>query len=1047
MMNLNPKWIIVCAALALVQPLAEAQDQGIGDMMFTAGTVATGAVGDEWGWVQWMATDSSLLKDRAMDLYMKDGHMPSTNLFSLKGVARQVTDPRTISLLLSRGEALGDDLSMLEMSVDSLYAGAEPVGSLSLAEKLAALISGSQDDPELYRNLVLMGRSHSSVAMTIGHGFFARIPSSGFSTFEIRDHDTNEVIGRVVLEGGVPIVLPAPGPIVLVPETSPKGNLNIRLRWDIPDTLKRASLLQFGYNLYRMDQDFAGGLGFDTTPPTATEIGGLVSNNTEVVQVNRMPILVDENAPWFAVDDNEGLSGGTPFEDGTNYYYFVSALDLLGRDGDLSDGFQTFPCDRFAPSVPYDVRTRTISGYSSGTNTQWVEVSWAHNTNDADTAGYYVYRHTSMADMQSNAVSDVANRIAGPISVTNAVRMYYEDHSLTSNDWSRTYWYTVRAEDDASCGSNLSGNSAPAYGLLRDWEGPPLATGVVVTIQGEIPETTYHSTIPLGSPDPENIRIICQLKNPGLPIAWAQFGWHGGVYGGAGSETNIYTSSKFYFSEGIDKVGKDALINTPPGQNESWFTVYCRVGSYGGAVSEWAHFSDVRSDTVKKYTFKCDIRFDAILIPGGATGPRVGPHTWGPGPTNINPVLSIPAVVGAETVRVYRRVDNGPRTLIHQGEMDEIWGAVITDYTGGSVNGGSICYYYQLFDVHGNAGPMVKIVCIPIAPRVDLPTPFLESIDSTGTAVLSPGLGLEWFCTTPGVERFEVAVALDKNGPPSTFGTPGYALDGLANDLDVVVEGVTNTLDFGFYRTGRVGTTFGVAGSPLFSLNSLVSLNRNYTVMVRAIGVAGTLGPWSNVESFRWNTVPTLGPEVPWPARPMPTIQSTKFHADMEAVFIDGRYVYSNGIDHVGIRIGEIPSNNNNYVNEIDRFELNLYYVGNPMDYLYANAVMTNQTVFPCVLYRYQLTNDLYQAVSGDVAQVSPLMEDIAYAVNGIVTTMYDPFIGINKKENEDPSWGIYLIDTQPVVRGARYQYLLMRFDQQTKELDRVISAGTVTIP
>jgi hypothetical protein len=179
----------------------------------------------------------------------------------------------------------------------------------------------------------------------------------------------------------------------------------------------------------------------------------------------------------------------------------------------------------------------------------------------------------------------------------------------------------------------------------------------------------------------------------------------------------------------------------------------------------------------------------------------------------------------------------------------------------------------------------------------------------------------------------------------------------------------------------------------------------------------------------------------------MPTIQSTKFHADMEAVFIDGRYVYSNGIDHVGIRIGEIPSNNNNYVNEIDRFELNLYYVGNPMDYLYANAVMTNQTVFPCVLYRYQLTNDLYQAVSGDVAQVSPLMEDIAYAVNGIVTTMYDPFIGINKKENEDPSWGIYLIDTQPVVRGARYQYLLMRFDQQTKELDRVISAGTVTIP
>ena len=38
-------------------------------------------------------------------------------------------------------------------------------------------------------------------------------------------------------------------------------------------------------------------------------------------------------------------------------------------------------------------------------------------------------------------------------------------------------------------------------------------------------------------------------------------------------------------------------------------------------------------------------------------------------------------------------------------------------------------------------------------------------------------------------------------------------------------------------------------------------------------------------------------------------------------------------------------------------------------------------------------------------------------------------------------------MDTQPVVRGAKYQYLLMRFDPETHELDKIIPAGTVTIP
>ena len=43
----NRIWMATLAALTLLHPLAQAQDQGLGDMMFTAGTVATDG-GNEW---------------------------------------------------------------------------------------------------------------------------------------------------------------------------------------------------------------------------------------------------------------------------------------------------------------------------------------------------------------------------------------------------------------------------------------------------------------------------------------------------------------------------------------------------------------------------------------------------------------------------------------------------------------------------------------------------------------------------------------------------------------------------------------------------------------------------------------------------------------------------------------------------------------------------------------------------------------------------------------------------------------------------------------
>ena len=1036
-------WIALWAGLALFPPMAQAQDQGLGDMMFTAGTVKTVDGGDEWAWLQWMATDTAQIKGRTMDIYWKSGDATSANAFALKGTARQVTDPRSIALLLARGERLGENLANLEGAVDSLYSGAEPAESLTPPEKLSALIEGSQDDSELYNNLVFMGRAHPAVSMAIGQGFACKIPGTGYSTFEVRDHNTSEIIGRITLQAGSPEVLPAPGPLLQIMDDSPMGNLNVRLRWDIPTALRKVSLLQFGYNLYRIPKAYAEDPArrYDLTPPAADAIAGLV-DGTNVVKVNRMPIVVDAATAaaddYFVIDDNNWESGGEQFADGAQYYYFVSALDLLGRDGDLSDGLLASPFDRMAPGVPHGLRARAVSGYSGGARSQWIELSWNHDINDPDVAAYYVYRYRSIAEMQSNAVYAVSNRLSGAIVPGPAeTRIKYEDHSLGTNDWSTTYWYTVRSEDASAGGANLSGNSAPAFAVLRDWAGPPPATGVVVNIQSVSLLCSFDY---VGKPTleaPDNILLSCTRPDKSSRIAWAEFSYYKGHYQGAGSETNAMPLGRYYFRGGERLVSQPFEVDI--GIEDRYVTAFCRVGSEDGKVSNYALREQYVTDN--ELVFNGEEQWLT-----GPVGTVPGPHIWGDYPNMNYPEITIPAVEGAVSYRLYRRVDGGPRTLISQGEMDEILGAFITDLTGGSVNGGQICYYYQLFDEHGNPGPMVKIYCFEVEPRVDLPTPILNPIDPTGTATAKPGLELNWFCTVPGVERFELAVALDDGELPPTFGTQAYALQGgQSNMLEVVVGGETNTMAFGFYRTGRAGTTFGVADSPQFTLEGAIDLDRDYTIMVRAVGTTGSLGGWSNVETFRWSTVPDMGPSVPWPARPLPVVQEAEFHADLVAEFLDeSSYRNMAGISRVGIRIGELPANA--HPDQRKLYEIQFSKVFDPMDYLYTNAYNNVETVMPCVLYRYQVANSLYLQVSGDVAQVSPLMENIAYGVNPS-TTVYDPFIAISRVTDSGDPWGIYLVDTQPVVRGATYQYLLMRFDEETKELDRIIPAGTVTIP
>jgi hypothetical protein len=91
--------------------------------------------------------------------------------------------------------------------------------------------------------------------------------------------------------------------------------------------------------------------------------------------------------------------------------------------------------------------------------------------------------------------------------------------------------------------------------------------------------------------------------------------------------------------------------------------------------------------------------------------------------------------------------------------------------------------------------------------------------------------------------------------------------------------------------------------------------------------------------------------------------------------------------------------------------------------------------------------------------QVSPMMEQIAFQNEAYTgepaVVIKDPFIAGIADHRLTPispvptpvPCKLYALDRTPVVRGALYKYLFVRFHPQTKEIDRVIPAGEITIP
>jgi hypothetical protein len=1011
--------------------------------LFTSGTVLS-----NHAYIVWQATDETLLNNRTLALFRKDGAADSVNPFSLAGVVTLQTDPSSLTLLIEDAEPLGEDPIVLASLLDQMFGEVVPADTITLPNKLSAVIRGALEDDTLFDNLVFIAKDHPAVAMAIGRAFTTQIPA-GKSTFEVREYDRSsgraeQVLGRVTVETGNPVQLPAPTNLTEVEDDTPRGHLNTRLRWDTPDSLLRLSLLRFGYNIYRIPAFDAISFGYDVTPPTPAQL-----DNGLFTQVNGVPVLPNEDDTdpdsWFFVDDNDAFEdGGSAFTNGASYYYFVTARDLLGRDGLVSDGVLVTICDRMPPPIPRQVNVRPTYSYDSGSKERGFEITWRQNTDtNQNVTGYYVYRARSITNLQANATNLTYNLISSLIPhVPGQTLGSHTDTNITPADIGSTFWYMVRALDDSACGGNISGQSAPAFGAVHDFASAPAPTGVVVEILRENPHVLFVSDDEIVSADPNEhdfVRLICRLTNTPSAIAWVEFAYNPGYDTNSATATQI--GPRRYYAINQTQISTD--VPYPLGA-----TFFCRVGTENGAVSEyiWHYAERVNKGTYRRIIFEARYNFQLHTVNPDDPTVVVIPDDDPESPDNWQwPTFRFTLPEGVDEYRVYRRVDGGDADLIEQGlsttnEVDEI---VTEDQSAGIAYGATLCYYLQYFDKNGNPGPFTLIDCFEV--QGEVPNPLMMNLDADGTTA-APQMDVEWFCSPEGVERFLVWIAVDdENADPVTV---DYCTDtGVTSNYPVVLDdGTTNIMDFTVFQTGRVGANFGGVSNPVFSVTANIELGRTYTVFVQAVGTGNALSDDSDTLQFAWHTPTEDTPEVPWPVRELSTVQSSSYHPKFGARYLTAASSIDLAQDKIGIRIGECYGR----ITGKPSTPTIIYELGDPMTYIYTNThgKADGDTLFPFVMYRTQVTNSTFRHVSGDVYQVSPLMENIAYIDNTAATNVvvFDPYIQFYREDGSEEIVQLYMLDTQPAVRGATYEYFIMRFDEN-HEIERIIPAGSVTVP
>lgn len=1087
----------------------------------TEDTLAVGGLpavngGQSWGYVFWQTNSLDLLNARMYSVWSKPGTPTSAAPYERISIVGLQTDPHLIAALVDRAVlGLGEDKLKLEETVNGLFANLIPSGALKLENKISAIVRGVIADPHQLQRLLLGAKIHPALNLVLGQACSLPIPAAGPTTVEVRGWDPiakrdTEVLGRVTIDAAVPTILPAVTVVKQAPANPRPGydNLNIKLLWDMPSPLRRVQLLMQGFNLYRVNRAFAESAGWNTTPPTAAVLHAqlglfpdkIARANGAPAQAQKVLTAAEVNAAAYDVSfftDDEVRMPGYPGsyvkpKNGDQYYYFVLARNALGTDKQslVSPGVLATFCERMPPDIPVGLKVTNQYSYNNGSPKQVLKLTWKANDNSGPkkTTAYLVYRWTrNDGPMISNGdpvnpmpqgYDPLVQLIAGPIAHVNgqATFSYVDDQNhptwgpppTAPADYHKTFWYTVRAVDNGSfdappggpyCnvppfGGNLSGHSPPAYGTLRDREGPAKPDGVVRTLCAR-PGIKANKVVPTSDPSAEpgyaHIDFFAEKLWGDPHIQGVEYQINPG--------TGYVPVAQVVFPDNELTVTYRLSLPITP-DTPSAYQVRARTISSDGLRSAWAEQTLGRPNgtTVARAQWIASMDYTRVVYDGRTCTTHYTPQPGVPTPDGPGIWVDFFPPVGTKQYKLYYRTDDGPLTLAKEASKNFDPAVLISVLFDALPAANSrLCLFLQVFDVDGNPSPMATLCCIDLPGTQKLPKPMLTPISSVGTDGNETAV-VKWFCPPVGVDRFQLWIS---SGPQESADNLSALLTlnpGLTPATSLEKNGpLWKSYQYKVYNTEFVGPLFG--DGSVFTLNLPATPGQHWRVKVRAMTDDGEVGPFSNIEKYTWVLPPpAVGPDVPWPARPLPgTGAASEFGPDLQAGYfpVEG---------FVGVRIGAY----NGRVRTVTTGGVTgkqLETTDTPNVFLYEAQFQnpdTKRTIFPCVLYRTQVVDPAapptkplpnYPTVPGDIVQVSPLMESMAYRLEaatwgGNAPVVYDPFIHIVSVNLGSTTLNqIFLKDTNPVISGARYQYFLVLFDPVTKEQFKVIATNTVDIP
>jgi hypothetical protein len=1138
----------------------------LSNLVFAVGTTWQDNGNNQWSYILLDSSDGSVLAGRRFAVFGKLGNAGSANPFTQRGTMFRQTDATAINTLLNQAVSLGEDLSGLGNALNLMFHSVPGITNQTLAQKVVSAFQFAASDPPSDQLLALMGKGHPGLNLCLGHAFSEQI--SSVTTYELRELDPTagtpgDVVGRVTVVPGSPVALPAPGRPFQVVTNDPSDHLRVRLRWGSPPDLRRLSPLQFGYNVWRIARTNAEAGNFQITPPTIAQLYG----NPNFLRANAAPVmpsaeldlgtglggaenLADRLTYFFA--DTGRMTGGE-FTDGQEFYYFITARDILGRDGQVSFGGLARACRRLPPSPPSEVRVENAV-LPGSTNLPRLLVTWEQNTNPTNAVTeYWVYRwvNPAMALTNDAAPTNGVIAIVPQLAGTN-LNSFLDDTTSALKDPNLTnVWYTLRAVSQAACDPLLSPHSPPAWGVLRDRTAPDATEGEVLGscgAPGVILNQVLTNALTGTNVEGPLSRVVCVRRDPG--IEWAELFIGSALpigypYGGG----DVPYFNRIYFPPNGDRIEIEHALPLLPSPA---LYITCKVGNAYGSESAtllYSHTNAYPNNSELQVEFLAGqllatalsssdplvsvsncvtatsatpdssgmvaVQFPLPPLTTALVQAQTNGVNWnavalltsdsngvfwvsypacliGPVPpfracqvnlssTDCDQHVASAAATGptapirvrfklkprTREYRVYRRVDSGPLTLLAQGaaDYDPLQPNKILesrDETMPSV-AARICYFVQLLNRHGAGSPLALIGCKQVKPA-QLPVPTLSEPIAAGDTN-QPQVALNWFCPTSGVYRFQFKLQLaDSQGgtQQSGFASPKLARDltfntaalfaGLSPKKTFLATlqagGAFGLLQFDeAHLTSPVGANFGPG--PLFTLTASVRANTSYLISVAAVDEQGKVGPSSTAWEFTWRP-PVVQQTVPWPARPLPHVSE-----DINgAMVIDTTNLYPRY--PVGVVIGGGQTTSLAYSLGVT----NTDYVPGQPPARFIGTTADGRPLLPAVLYRMQVTNALFPRVSGDLVQCSPLIETIAWrnpclsgTFDGPCTEsrLRDPlirslFYALSFDEFTYYSFRIILLDTQPVISGARYRYSLVRFDSK-REPDTIIPCGEVDIP